>query len=60
MMIEVRCHEPAHGFKLGDCLGLLFKLTPLGDLEVKCHRCHKIQIVPRRTLEKHRFSYAST
>lgn len=60
MWTEIRCRLPAHGAKLGHCDGLLFRITPLGDLEVKCHRCHKIEIIPRRRVENHHLEYATT
>jgi hypothetical protein len=47
--------------KTGLCHGLLFRVNDRGDLEVKCHRCHRIQTVSRETLDRYRvMEYATT
>ncbi len=40
-----RCKHPAGGYKTGHCHGLLFRVNDVGDLELKCHRCHQVQTI---------------
>ncbi len=55
-----RCTLPAGGYKPGLCDGILFRIRN-GDLELKCHRCHQIEIVSRETLDQYRqLEYATT
>jgi len=51
-----RCKLPAHGFALGHCEGLLFRISDTGDLEIKCHRCRRIQVVGREVLDGYRLT----
>ncbi len=48
---DVRCLFPAGGYKTGHCHGLLFRVNDVGDLELKCHRCHRVQTV---TVDRYR------
>lgn len=52
-LADVRCTQPAHGFKAGNCDGLLFRVSSTGGLEVKCHRCHDIHMVHRWQIDRH-------
>ena len=49
MWREYRCQAPAGSYKPGVCGGILFRIsteaTVDGRVEVKCHRCRRIQIV---------------
>lgn len=44
---ETRCKLPASGYKPGECNAVLFRVNEDGDLEVKCHHCRQIQVMPR-------------
>ena len=58
---DLRCQLPAGGYKPGLCEGLLFRVRENGDLEMKCHRCHRIEVVSRETLDQYRqLEYATT
>ncbi len=54
-LYDLRCNLPASGYKPGSCHGLLFRISSTGGLETKCHRCHKIQLVDRTTLDKYQW-----
>jgi phage FluMu protein Com len=51
---DIRCDAPAGGFKTGRCHGLLFRINNDGDLEVKCHRCHRVQLIAAERLSRFR------
>ena len=48
--MDARCPYPAKGYKPGSCDGLLFRLSIRGEVEAKCHRCHRIHAMPVETL----------
>ena len=49
-MREYRCQLPASSYKLGICGGILFRVDVRteGRIEVKCHRCKRVQTVEVR------------
>ena len=55
-----RCEYPANGYATGQCEGLLFRINDYGDVEMKCHRCHKIQTVPWNVLQGYRAAEMAT
>jgi len=57
---DVRCKLSAGSFKPGHCHGLLFRINGFGDLEMKCHKCHKIQVVSRDILDSYRMVEMAT
>ena len=57
---EHRCQYPASGFAVGQCDGILFRIDDRGDLEMKCHRCHRIQVVSWNVLESYRVAEMAT
>ena len=63
MSYRHRCALPAHGYKTGQCDGILFKVTSTGGLEMKCHKCRQIQMIQRSVLEQYlvtdRLDYAT-